>query len=154
MPRFERTETYPSPPAKAFALFRRPAERIRMAPPDLHLKLEEGPTELQRGSRLTVRGRRWGVSQRMASEITALEEDALIVEEQCKGPFRSWKHTQRFEASPEGGVHIADLIEYEPPGGMLGLMATAEVIRGELERVFAYRRERLMELLGEASPAI
>jgi uncharacterized protein len=87
-----------------------------MAPPDLHLQVEEGPVELQKGSRLTVRGRRWGLAQRMVSEITALEEDSLIVEEQRQGPFRSWKHTQRFAATPEGGVRIDDAIDYEPPG--------------------------------------
>jgi ligand-binding SRPBCC domain-containing protein len=153
MPRFEKSECYAAPPAKAFALFRRTADRVRMAPPDLHLKLEEGPAELQKGSRLTVCGRRWGLSQRMASEITALEEDALIVEEQRKGPFRSWKHTQRFAPTPEGGVRITDTIEYEPPGGMIGLIATAEVVRGEIERLFAYRRERLVELLVKAMPS-
>lgn len=147
MERFEKSECYAAPSAKAFALFRRSAERVRLAPPDLHLKLEEGPAELQKGSRLTVCGRRWGLSQRMASEITALEENAQIVEEQRKGPFRSWKHTQRFAATPEGGVRITDEIEYEPPGGMIGMIATASAIRGELERYFAYRRERLVELL-------
>ncbi len=151
MPRFEKSESYAAPPARAFGLFRRPADRIRMAPPDLHLQVEEGPAELQKGSRLTVRGRRWGMAQRMVSEITALEENALIVEEQRQGPFRSWKHTQKFAATPEGGVRITDSIDYEPPGGIVGLVATAEAIRGELERLFTYRREKLKELLAEAT---
>ena len=38
-------------------------------------------------------------------------------------------------------------IEYEPPGGVLGRLATADVIGRELKRLFAYRRERLMEWL-------
>ncbi len=150
MPTFEISECYPTTPARAFALFRRPAERVRLAPPELHLRLEEAPDELQLGSRLTVRGRRWGVTQRMVSEITAFEEAALIVEEQRRGPFRSWRHAQRFAPSPDG-VTITDAIEYEPPGGVLGRLATTEAIRRELERAFAYRRERLAELLGGAS---
>ena len=153
MPTFETSECYLAAPARAFALFRRPAERVRLAPPELHLRLEEGPDELQLGSRLTVRGRRWGVTQRMVSEITAFEDGALIVEEQRQGPFRSWRHTQRFEPSPDGGVRITDAIEYEPPGGVLGRLATAEAIRRELERAFAYRRERLTGLLA-APPAV
>ena len=60
------------------------------APPELHLHLVDGPAELQMGSLLTLRGRRWGVTQRMVNEITAFEEGALIVEEQRQGPFRSW----------------------------------------------------------------
>ena len=76
------------------------------------------------------------------------------MEEQRQGPFRSWKHTQRFAPSVEGGVRITDVIEYEPPGGVLGRLATVEAIRRELERAFAYRRERLTELLGAAPPAV
>ena len=146
------SECYAATPAKAFALFRQPAERLRFAPPDLHLQLVEGPAELRLGSRLTVQGRRWGVTQRMASEITAFEDGALIVEEQRQGPFRSWKHTQRFEPTAEGGVRITDVIEYEPPGGILGRLATAEAIGRELERAFAYRRERLTEIFAAIFP--
>ena len=152
MPTFETSECYAATPARAFDLFRRTAERVRLAPPELRLQLEEGPAELQLGSRLTVRGRRWGVTQRMTSEITAFEEGALIVEEQRQGPFRLWRHTQRFEATPDGGVRITDVIEYEPPGGVLGRLATAEAIRGDLERAFAYRRERLTESLSGNLP--
>ena len=150
MPTFEHTETHPAPPERAFDLFRKPAERVRLAPPELHFQLIEGPAELQMGSRLTLRGRRWGVTQRMVSEITAFEDGVLIVEEQRQGPFRSWKHTQRF-TSAGNGVQIADVIEYEPPGGVLGRLATAEVIGRELVRIFSYRQEKLTELLGEAS---
>ena len=153
MPTFEHTETHPAPPARAFDLFRRSAERVRLTPPELHLQLMEGPVELQMGSRLTLRGRRWGVTQRMVNEITAFEESVLIVEEQHQGPFRSWKHTQRFAPASDGGVLITDVIEYEPPGGVLGRMATVAVIDRELKRIFAYRRERLMELLKAQRPA-
>jgi hypothetical protein len=38
----------------------------------LHLKVEEGPEVLQLGSRVTVRGRRWGIPQRVVSEVTSL----------------------------------------------------------------------------------
>jgi ligand-binding SRPBCC domain-containing protein len=150
MPVYEHTESLSAPPARAFDLFRRTSERVRLAPPELHLQMVEGPTELTLGSRLTLRGRRWGVTQRMVNEITAFEDGVLIVEEQRQGPFRSWKHTQRF--TPVGdGVQIADVIEYEPPGGVLGRLATAEVIGRELEGIFAYRREKLTEMLGAAS---
>ncbi len=152
MPIFKMSECYAAAPGRTFDLFRQPAERVRLAPPELHLRLEEGPAELRLGSRLTVRGRRWGVTQRMVSEITAFEDGVLIVEEQRQGPFRSWKHTQRFEPTAEGGVRITDTIEYEPPGGVLGRLATAETIRKELEGAFAYRRERLAEWLA-APPA-
>jgi ligand-binding SRPBCC domain-containing protein len=151
MPKFEHTESHAAPPARAFDLFRRTAERVRLAPPELHLHLVEGPDVLQLGSRLTLRGRRWGLTQRMVNEITAFEDGVLIVEEQRQGPFRTWKHTQRFTPIMDG-VRIADVIEYEPPGGVLGRLATAEAIGRELERIYSYRQEKLTELLGEELP--
>jgi ligand-binding SRPBCC domain-containing protein len=148
MPRFETAEWYAAAVGRAFDLFRRPAERVRLAPPELHLQLVEGPEVLHLGARVVVRGRRWGVTQRMETEATAFEPDALIAEEQRRGPFGRWSHVQRFTA--EGaGVRVADVIEYEPPGGVLGRLATAEAIAGELTRIFAYRRGRLTERLAE-----
>ncbi len=147
MASFEHVETFQVSPGQVFDIFRRPAERLQLAPPELHLSLIEGPAELQAGSVLTVRGRRWGVTQQMVNEITAFEDAALIVEEQRNGPFRSWKQTQRFESMSDGGVRITDAIEFEPPGGVLGRLATADVIRRELDRAFAFRGERLKEML-------
>ena len=137
MPTFETSECYAATPARAFDLFRRPAERVRLTPPELHLRLEEGPDGAAAGIAADGARPALGRDAADASEITAFEDGALIVEEQRQGPFRSWRHEQRFAASPEGGVCITDAIEYEPPGGVLGRLATAETIRRELERAFA-----------------
>ena len=133
MPTFETSECYATTPARAFALFRRPAERVRLAPPELHLHLEEGPDELQWGSRLTVRGRRWGVTQRMAERDHGVRGGSADRGGAAAGSVPVWRHVQRFAPSPDGGVRITDAIEYEPPGGVLGRLATAEAIRRELE---------------------
>jgi ligand-binding SRPBCC domain-containing protein len=94
-----------------------------------------------------VQARRWGLSRRLTSEVTTLEPDALIVEEQRVGPFRAWKHTQRFEALPDGGTRLRDAIDYEPPGGLLGLTLTAPAVERELAGAFAHRNGKLVELL-------
>ena len=78
MPRFEQSECYAATPAKAFALFRRTAQRLLFAPSDLHLQLGRGAGGTGLGIAADGEGTApWGVTQRMESEITAFEDDAL-----------------------------------------------------------------------------
>lgn len=148
MPTFEATQTFPRPVAEVFDFFRRPANLVRVSPPELHMTVEEGPELLELGSQLAIKGRRWGLPQRVVSRVTEFEPEARFVDEQAEGPFRRWKHTHRFEALPDGGTRVTDVIDFEPPGGMLGLVVTAGFIEKDLKWVFAHRQERLKELLG------
>jgi ligand-binding SRPBCC domain-containing protein len=147
MPVFETVDGFAAPVGPVFGFFLRPANLLLLAPPELHLELLEGPEELHLGARLTLRGRRWGISHRSVTEVTALERDALLVEEQRQGPFRKWVHTHHYEALPGGETRVRETIEYEPPGGILGLRVTAQRIEADLAWVFGYRRVRARELV-------
>jgi ligand-binding SRPBCC domain-containing protein len=147
MPRFATAMTFARPIAEVFDFFRRPANLVQANPPDLNLRLLEAPELLQQGSRVVLQARRLGVAQRLESEVVALEPDALIVDALRQGPFRKWVQTHRFDEVPEG-TRVQIEIDYEPPGGMLGLVVTAAAIERELQSVFAYRAARLHEWLG------
>ena len=45
-----------------------------------------------------------------------------------------------------------DLIEYEPPGGMMGLILNEARIRSQLEEGFAHRQDELKYLLENPAP--
>jgi ligand-binding SRPBCC domain-containing protein len=133
---------------RVFDFFRRPACLLEVSLPDLHLRLLDAPELLERGSRLTVQVRRWGMTQRVITEVIVFEEGRLFVEEQREGPFRTWTHERRFEALADGGTRLTEQIDYDPPAGLLGMMLTAAVVERELNRAYAYRAEKLAELLG------
>jgi ligand-binding SRPBCC domain-containing protein len=147
MPVFEASLNFARTVPEVFEFFRQPAHLVRVSPPELNMRLAEGPERLQLGSRITLLGRRWGVPQRVVSEVTAYELDVYFVDEQREGPFRKWIHTHRFEAIP-GGTRVHDRIEFEPPGGLLGMVVTAAAVERDLQWVFAFRSEKLKELLG------
>ena len=151
MPTFETTADYPAPAPAVFRLLRRSAVLALLAPPEMHLQLQDGPEKLTLGARLTLCGRRWGVPQRVVSEVTAFTEDALLVLEQRQGPFRRSIHTHRLHALPNGGTRLDERIHFEPPGGVLGLTVTAAFIERELAALFAFRRQKLAELLQGAN---
>ncbi len=78
----------------------------------------------------------WPFSIKWVARHTAYEKPYLFVDEQVKGPFRSWRHEHRIEAAIDGAILI-DHIFYEPPFGM-GAAATF-FIQPMLERMFAFR---------------
>jgi ligand-binding SRPBCC domain-containing protein len=147
MPRFESTQDLPRPVEEVFAFFRRPANLLRVSPPELQLKLVEAPESLEVGSRIVLVGQRLGFKQQLVNVVTALEPNRLIQDEQQEGPFGKWSHQHHFEAIP-GGTRVRDVIEFEPPGGLLGLVLKVGVIERDLRAMFDHRQEKLREFLG------
>jgi len=148
MPRFVATVVLSESVAQVFDFLRRPANLLRVAPPELALQLDDAPEELQLGSRLTLRTRRWGMKQRSVTEVIVFQPNVLFVEEQKEGAFRQWLYSHRFEATTDGGTRVLDEIDYELPGGMLGLLLTPAVVERELAAFFHYRNDSLAEILG------
>src|SRR5271168_3984994 len=73
MPHYTATLDLACPVAELFAFLARPKNLVQLAPPDFHLELLTGPDVLERGSRLTWKGRRFGVSQHIVQEIAAFD---------------------------------------------------------------------------------
>ena len=67
-----------------------------------------------------------------------------FIDEQLVGPYRSWVHLHTFQET-QGGVLVRDNVEYEVLGGAL---VDRLFVRGDLERIFDHRQERLAALLG------
>lgn len=147
MPRFERELLVQRPLEEVFDFFANPANLVKVSPPELHMQLAAGPDRLNLGSTVTVKARRWGVPHRIVSEVTAFEPGVMFADRQRHGPFGKWDHTHRFEKNV-GGTLIRDEIDFEPPGGMLGLVITARQIEKDLHWIFEYREKKVRELLG------
>jgi ligand-binding SRPBCC domain-containing protein len=149
MPHWSITTALTSPLAQVFAFFRHVNNRLQLTPPQWHLRRREGPEYLTLGCRLVYQGRRWGVTQTMEMEVVDLEDPCRLVEEQCRGPFRQWRHSHHFEANSEGGTFLHEEIDYQPPGGVLGQLLTAAFIERDLEELYRWREPVLSGLLSE-----
>jgi ligand-binding SRPBCC domain-containing protein len=150
--RFEHSDSFSADLSRVFDFFRRPANLLVVSPPDLQLRLLSAPDVLQRGARVIVQLRRWGLTRRVVTEVVSLEERALVVEVRREGLFSSWSRTQRFEALGDGGTRLTEQVDYELPTGLLGKMLTTTLIERELRQAFAYRATKLAEWWGEGSP--
>jgi ligand-binding SRPBCC domain-containing protein len=147
---FTSVQRFAFPLAAVFDFFRRPANLVAVAPPELSVQLLEAPDRLETGARTTVQIRRWGISQRIVTEVVELVENSRIVEEQLQGPFRFWRHEGQF-AELDSETEVTDEITFEPPGGMLGFVLTTSRITEDLSGVFAGRVERVNEFLRQLS---
>jgi ligand-binding SRPBCC domain-containing protein len=149
MPVLEATTDLRCPPADAFEFLAHPANLLKVTPPELHAELIDAPERLSLGARITVQVRRFGIPQTMVSEVTAFAEGVLFTDEQRQGPFGKFAHAHRVEPTPTG-CRITDRLEFEPPGGMLGLVLTAKALEAEMKKSFAYREQKFKELLDRA----
>ena len=69
---------------------------------------------------------------------------------QLTGPYRMWHHSHTFEPDGEGTL-MRDLVRYALPLWPLGELAHAALVRRDLERIFAFRQQRVAALLGRSS---
>jgi ligand-binding SRPBCC domain-containing protein len=130
-----------------FAYFIRPKNLVQLAPAELNLELLTAPDILALGSLLQWKGRRFGVSQQFTHEVSAFEHEKLIILDQIKGPFARWVHRHQFETTATG-TRIVERIDFDPPGGLLGYVITADGIRKDLDKLMAHRERKLKEIFG------
>jgi ligand-binding SRPBCC domain-containing protein len=84
---------------------------------------------------------------RWVTEITHIREKQYFVDEQRIGPYAMWHHEHIVEPI-DGGVLMRDKISYAPPLGPLGQIAHALFIRRQLQSVFDYREQALIDTFG------
>lgn len=138
MPAFESNVELRCSPESLFDFLVQPENLIKVSPPELQVRLVEAPVRIELGSRITIVGKRWGVSQRMTTEVIGFDLGRLLTDEQREGPFRSFRHSRIIE-SAGAGVRLIEKIDFEPPGGLVGMLMTPSRIREGLAEVSEYR---------------
>lgn len=147
MARFE-TEVELSAPAELlFDFFLRPVNVQKIAPPELGLAFVDAPELVSVGTRLKFKVQSWGQVLSMEHDIITLDAPTLILEKQVRGVFRTWEHRHEF-ITTGGKTRVRDVIEFEKPGGVIGLLLTEAKILDQLEEGFEHRHNKLQGLFG------
>jgi ligand-binding SRPBCC domain-containing protein len=95
------------------------------------------------GEFVTWRARHFGITWTMTSIITEWDRPRRFVDEQRKGPFRSFRHEHRFE-SVEHGTRLIDDVEFEAPFGVLGRAVERLVLARYMRRLIDVRNAFLV----------
>ena len=140
----------PRPRDEVFAYFSGAHNLQAITPPWLKFEvLTPAPIDLKPGALIDYRIRVHGLPIRWRTEITEWNPPHRFVDVQLHGPYTLWHHTHAFEER-DGGTLCTDAVRYRPRGGVL---MNWLFVRRDVERIFAYRRERLLELFAPAAPA-
>ncbi len=97
------------------------------------------------GTHINYKLKLHGLPIRWQSLIEAFEPPAQFVDTQIKGPYQTWHHTHRFEPLG-GGTLMRDQVRYRMPAHGLGHLVAGWKVQQDVEKIFAYRRERIAEL--------
>ena len=94
------------------------------------------------GEEVTWKARHFGVTWRMTSRITELDEPRRFVDEQVRGPFKRFRHEHIFEEISTG-TRMTDHIVFDAPFGLIGDVTERLVLGGYLPKLIVERNEYL-----------
>ena len=142
---FAAEQWLPRPRAEVFPFFADAANLERLTPPWLSFRiLTPRPVAMAAGALIDYRLRIRGVPVRWRTRIAVWEPPDRFVDEQLRGPYRLWVHEHTF-AERDGGTLCRDEVRYAVPGGAL---VDRLLVRPDVERIFAWRRQALADLFG------
>jgi ligand-binding SRPBCC domain-containing protein len=127
-----------------FPFFADAANLEAITPPWVNFHtLTPSPIEMKPGTLIDYRIKIHGIPVKWRTRINAWEPPYRFVDEQLRGPYRKWVHEHTF-VEKDGGTLCQDRVEYAVPGGWL---IDELFVRRDVERIFAYRQQRIEELL-------
>ncbi len=136
------------PLAEVFDFFSRAENLEALTPPWLNFKiLGVKPEPVQQGTLINYSLRVHGIPLRWTSEIVEWGPPHRFVDLQLRGPYKLWRHEHRFEPK-DGGTLISDTINIALPLGVLGQFAYKIKVKSDLEKIFAFRKEKIRTLFG------
>jgi ligand-binding SRPBCC domain-containing protein len=139
--------------SRVFAFFDDPANLTRLSPPSLRFELlTPGPIVMGAGTVLDYRVRWLGLTLSGRAFIREHDPPVRFVDVQLRGPYRRWEHRHLF-LEDSGGTWVEDRVTYGLPLGPLGSLGHALVVRRQLERLWEYRRQKLVEWFGPSRTA-
>ena len=139
------------PQGELFSFFSDAHNLAEITPPWLDFRvLTPHPIEMKVGTRIDYRLKLRGIPVRWQSEITAWNPPHSFVDEQRRGPYRRWIHTHTFDPVQDCTL-VRDEVEYAVFGGSI---VQNFLVGPDLEKIFAYRSEKLRELLALPSKTV
>ncbi len=144
-----REQWIPRPIEEVFAFFADTHNLEAITPPWLGFRiLSVSPGAITQGTEIRYRLRLHGLPLNWLTEIRRWNPPHCFVDVQRSGPYKLWHHTHRF-AAHGGRTRMTDVVRYILPFGPLGQVVHVLKVRGDVRRIFDYRRRSIEERFGQ-----
>src|SRR4029450_9572216 len=107
------------------------------------------PIRMHPGTLIDYKLRVHGVSLKWRSEITAWQPPTCFIDEQRRGPYRTWIHEHRFEESGKGTL-CTDFVRYSVWGGAV----VNWLVGRDVKKIFAFRTGQLRQIFGAPAEGV
>lgn len=135
---------------RLFDVLNDPRNRAWLSPPDVQVELIDPPEAFFEGCRFEFDVSAYGQRQRFVHGIRDWHASVGFAEQQISGPFGAMTHVRRID-SGNGVVRLSEHVDFEPPGGLLGMLLTESRMRSMFESGFAHQASELTRWLAAAA---
>lgn len=133
-----------------FAFFSDAFKLEEITPPWLRFRiLTPAPIRIRQGALLDYSIQLHRIPIRWRTEISSWDPPYSFTDRQIRGPYRLWEHLHTFETVAEGTL-ATDEVRYRVPGGRV---VNWLLVQRDLERIFQFRHQRMLELFPPRSPS-
>ena len=136
-------------PKTAIEFLKRPKNHLKISPDEMNLTFLSAPDVLELGSQFEFQVTGFGQTQKATHQIVAMDEFSFT-ETQTSGAMRKLVTQHVCEATCDGKTLIIERVEFEGPGGLLGLIATEERIKSKMQEAFQFRHSALQAALADS----
>ena len=134
---------------EAWDFFSSPKNLNEITPPELDFTITSSlPAKVYPGLIITYRLKPMlNIPVEWVTEITQVREPEYFVDNQVKGPYRTWHHEHHFR-KVDGGVMMTDILHYDIGLSFLGWIAGKIFVHKKVRQIFDHREQVLAQLFG------
>lgn len=134
-----------APLQEVFPFFADARNLEALTPPFLRFSIRtQGEIPMREGALIDYRIMLRGIPIPWRTRIAAWDPPHRFVDEQLRGPYSLWHHEHTFEAHGDE-TEVIDKVDYKVP---LGFLVESWLVRPDLKKIFAFRREELTKRFG------
>ena len=153
MQQFQAEVQLPRARSEVFDYIRRPANIVNLLAASASNLEYKVPEVLAIGSNLEFWISTYGMRIELVYEVINFTEDERITLTQLRGPFRHWTHEFGFSDEGPQQALMTERVQFEGPGGFLGMMVTNKAIMEQLQSHIPYGHDLLRKHLATPGTA-
>ncbi len=143
---FETKQYLPLPKEKVFEFFAKAENLEKITPDNLRFHIVDISTpKMQQGTVINYKLKIQGVPVKWQTLIEKWDPPTSFVDTAKKGPYKFWHHTHSFESLGDGTL-MTDQVRYILPLGRIGWLAAFKKVRGDVTKIFDFRRGAVADL--------